>query len=159
MPRLRCFYDLYHLHYVTSSIPRDRARPFDSEQFKRKFVTTLAHLRGELGFRVLGCLLIPQGGTVTYCSSPRTPPTPPRLCRPLVAQGPRSDLAALPATRVLAASQTGQRGLGLAPHRIRFPRTYRPRRQNHGAVEKPSAIKIGGLESEPCATSSSLPLL
>jgi hypothetical protein len=33
---------------------RDRARPLDSERFKRKFVTTLAHLRGELGFRIGG---------------------------------------------------------------------------------------------------------
>jgi hypothetical protein len=29
----------------------------------------------------------------------------------------------------------------------------RPRRQNHGAVEKPPTIKIGGLEGEPCAAS------
>jgi hypothetical protein len=71
---------------------------------------------------------------------------------PLVAQGPRSGPAALPSARVLAAPQTGQSALGLAPHRPRFPRTYRPRRQNHGAVEKPPTIKIGGLESEPCAT-------
>jgi hypothetical protein len=65
---------------------RDRARPFDSERFKRKFVTTLADLRGEVGFRIVGYVLIPQGGTVTYCSGPRRAPTPPS---PLVAQGPR----------------------------------------------------------------------
>ncbi|MGB9487841.1 MAG: hypothetical protein WCD04_17220 [Terriglobia bacterium] len=35
----------------------------------------------------------------------------------------------------------------------------KPRRQNHGAVEKPPAIKIGGLESQPCAIFSSLLLL
>jgi hypothetical protein len=29
-------------------------RLFDSERFKRKFVTTLADLRGELGFRIVG---------------------------------------------------------------------------------------------------------
>jgi hypothetical protein len=81
---------------------RDRARVFDSERFERKFVTTLADLRGELGFRIVGYVLIPQSGTVTYCSGPRTAPTPPT---PLVAQGPRSGPAALPATRVLAASQ------------------------------------------------------
>ena len=82
---------------------RDRARRFDSERFKRKFVTTLADLRGELGFRIVGYVLIPQGGTVTYCSGPRRAPTPPS---PLVAQGPRSGpfallragSAALPAT-------------------------------------------------------------
>ena len=69
---------------------RDRARLFDSERFKRKFVTMLADLRGELGFRIVAYVLIPQGGTLTYCSGPRTAPTPPRLCSPLVAQGPRS---------------------------------------------------------------------
>jgi hypothetical protein len=30
----------------------DRARLFDSERFKHKFVTTPADLRGELGFRI-----------------------------------------------------------------------------------------------------------
>jgi hypothetical protein len=44
---------------------RDRARLFDLERFKRKSVTTLAELRGELGFRIVGYVLIPQGGTVT----------------------------------------------------------------------------------------------
>jgi hypothetical protein len=47
---------------------RDPARRFDSERFRRKFVTTLADLRGKLGFRIAGYVLIPQGGTVTYCS-------------------------------------------------------------------------------------------
>jgi len=58
---------------------RDRPRLFDSERFKRKFVATLAALRGEVGFRIVGYVLIPQGGTVTYCSGPRTVLTPPRL--------------------------------------------------------------------------------
>ena len=39
---------------------RDRACLFDSERFKRKFVTTLADLRGELGFRIVGYVLIRQ---------------------------------------------------------------------------------------------------
>ena len=90
-----------------------------------------------MGFRIVGYVLIPQGGTVASCSGPRTAPTPPRLCSPLVAQGPRSGPAALPATRLLAAPQTGQSALGLAPRRIRLLGTSRPRRQNHGAVEEP----------------------
>ena len=60
MPRLRHF-----LRPQSSSLPdhqhpaaRDRARPLDSERFKRKFVTTLADLRGELGFRIVGYVLI-----------------------------------------------------------------------------------------------------
>jgi len=154
---------------------RDRPRLFDSERvaqsrvfqrlcgFSFKFVTTLGDLRGEPGFRIVGYLLIPQGVTVTYCSGPRTAPTPPT---PLVAQGPRSGPAALPATRVFAASQTGQSALGLAPRRICFPRTSRPRRQELGTGYRiqireaaPSKPRRGGkaarLESEPCATYSS----
>ncbi|MGD0009046.1 MAG: hypothetical protein ABSE93_10945 [Terriglobia bacterium] len=38
----------------------NRARLLDSERFKRKFVTTLADLRGRLGFRIVGYLLIRQ---------------------------------------------------------------------------------------------------
>jgi len=80
-------------------------------------------------------------------------------CRPekdRAAQGPRSGPAALPATRVLAASQTGQSALGLPraeygfrehPGRAAVALTPQggvgatlawPRRQSHGAVEKPS---------------------
>ena len=39
---------------------RDRARLFDSERFKRKFVTTLADLRGGLALRIVGYVLIRQ---------------------------------------------------------------------------------------------------
>jgi hypothetical protein len=90
----------------------------------------------------IGCLEIPYGtllgvkrvtGSPGQCGSDRG-----FIGRAAnVAQGPRSGPAALPATRVLAASQTGQSGLGLDPHRIRFPRTYGPRRQKHGTVEEP----------------------
>ena len=38
----------------------NRARLLDSERFKRKFVTTLADLRGRMGFRIVGYLLIRQ---------------------------------------------------------------------------------------------------
>ena len=40
----------------------DRVRLFDSERFKREFAITLADLRGELGLRIVGYVLIPQGG-------------------------------------------------------------------------------------------------
>jgi len=46
----------------------DRARLFHSERFKRKFVNTLADLRGELGFRIVGYVFIPQGGISTTAS-------------------------------------------------------------------------------------------
>jgi len=70
----------------------------------------------------------------------------------LVAQGPRSGPAALPATPVLAASPTGQSALGLATRRIRFLRTSRPHRQSHGAVEKPTCS--AGPAVRPCGSSS-----
>jgi hypothetical protein len=60
---------------------RDRARLFDSERFRRKFIITLADLRGELGFRIVGYVLIPQRRAVTYRSGPRTAPTPPPRCQ------------------------------------------------------------------------------
>ena len=47
--------------------------------FSFKFATTLADPRGELGFRIVGYVLIPQGATATYCSDPCTAPTRPRL--------------------------------------------------------------------------------
>jgi hypothetical protein len=139
MPHLRHFCDLNHLHYATTSIPQRGIAPASSTRsgLSANSSPRSPDLRGELGFRIVGYVLIPQSGTVTYCSGPRTAPTPPRLCSPLVAQGPRSGPAALPATRLLAAPQTGQSALGLAPRRIRLLGTSRPRRQNHGAVEKP----------------------
>ncbi len=38
----------------------DRARLFDSERFEREFIMTLADLRGNLGFRIVGYVLIRQ---------------------------------------------------------------------------------------------------
>ncbi|MCL5670159.1 MAG: transposase [Acidobacteria bacterium] len=48
-----------HLHFLTTSTYR-RARVFDSDRFKRHFVATLAELGGELGFRILGYVLMPE---------------------------------------------------------------------------------------------------
>jgi hypothetical protein len=51
---------------------RDRPRLFDWERFKRKFVTTLADLRGELGFRIVGDdakTLTREFGTIQPASS------------------------------------------------------------------------------------------
>jgi REP element-mobilizing transposase RayT len=59
VPLLRHFYGLNHLHYITTSTYR-RARVFDSERFKRRFVSTWAELRGELGFRIVGYVLMPE---------------------------------------------------------------------------------------------------
>jgi putative transposase len=59
MARQRHFYGLNHLHYLTSSTYR-RARLFDSERFKRNFITVLGGLRAELGFRIVGYVLMPE---------------------------------------------------------------------------------------------------
>jgi REP element-mobilizing transposase RayT len=65
MPRLKHFYGLNHPHYLTANTHR-KARIFDSDRYKRKFVQTLDQLRAELGFRIIGYVLIPQCGTATY---------------------------------------------------------------------------------------------
>jgi hypothetical protein len=65
VPQQRHFYSLNHLHYITTSTYR-RARVFDSERFKRRFVSTWTELRGELGFRIVGYVLKrPHAGTLS----------------------------------------------------------------------------------------------
>ncbi|HLY60846.1 MAG TPA: transposase [Terriglobia bacterium] len=59
MPRQRHFYGLNHLHYLTRSTYR-RAPLFDSERFKRRWVGTLNDLRSELGFKIVGYVLMPE---------------------------------------------------------------------------------------------------
>ena len=59
MTRQRHFYGLNHLHYLTTSTYR-RARLFDSERFKCNFLTVLGGLRAELGFRIVGYVLMPE---------------------------------------------------------------------------------------------------
>jgi hypothetical protein len=64
MPRLKRFCGLNHLHCPTANTYRG-ARICDSDRNKRKFVQTLDQLQAELGFRIIGYVLIPQGGTAT----------------------------------------------------------------------------------------------
>ncbi|HEV2350592.1 MAG TPA: transposase [Terriglobia bacterium] len=59
MPRQRHFYGLNHLHYLTRST-YGRARRFDSERFKRRWVRTLDEWRSELGFKIVGYVLMPE---------------------------------------------------------------------------------------------------
>jgi REP element-mobilizing transposase RayT len=59
VPRQRHYYGLNHLHFLTASTYR-RAQVFDSERFKGQFITTLAELRAELGFRIVGYVLMPE---------------------------------------------------------------------------------------------------
>ena len=59
MPKLQHYYGLNHLHYVTKSIYR-RARLYDSECFRNQWVVSLGDLRRELGFRIIGYVLMPE---------------------------------------------------------------------------------------------------
>ena len=52
------YYAENDLHFLTTSVYR-RTQIFNSERFKREFVATLAELRAELGFRLLGYVLMP----------------------------------------------------------------------------------------------------
>ncbi len=59
MPRLQRYYGLNHLHYLTNSTYR-RARLYDSERFRDHWVVTLGELRRELGFKIVGYVLMPE---------------------------------------------------------------------------------------------------
>ena len=67
VPQQRHFYGLNHLHYITTSTYR-RARVFDSERFKRRFVSTWAELRASSdsgSWAMSSCR-----STFTFCSGP-----------------------------------------------------------------------------------------
>jgi putative transposase len=57
--KLTHYYGLNHLHYLTKSTYR-RARLYDSERFRNQWVATLGELRQELGFKVVGYVLMPE---------------------------------------------------------------------------------------------------
>jgi len=59
MPRQKHYYGENHLHFLTRSTYR-RTRLFDSEKFRQRWVQTLGDLRAELGFRLLGYVLMPE---------------------------------------------------------------------------------------------------
>ena len=138
---------------------RDRPRLFDSERvaqsrvfqrlcgFSFKFVTTLGDLRGEPGFRIVGYLLIPQGVTVTYCSGPRTAPTPPTplACSAGPAVRPCGSSSDVGSCR--AANRTIRLRLGPAPNIVSEKIQAAPSKPRRGG-------KAARLESEPCATFS-----
>ena len=63
--KLKHYYGLDHLHYLTTSIPQGGiACPsvdgFDSERFRKQWVATFGELRRELKFRILGYALTPE---------------------------------------------------------------------------------------------------
>jgi putative transposase len=80
MARLQHFYGQNHLHYLTANIYR-KARIFDSERYKSKFIQTLGNLRTELGFKIIGYVLMPE-----HCHlliSPGPPANPSQIMQKL----------------------------------------------------------------------------
>lgn len=59
MPPPRDYYGLNHLHFLISNI-YTRARIFDSDRFRLRFIRTLDELRAELTFRIIGYVLMPE---------------------------------------------------------------------------------------------------
>jgi REP element-mobilizing transposase RayT len=59
VPKLQHYYGLNHLHYLTNSTYR-RTRLYDSERFRNHWVVTLGDLRRELGFKIVGYVLMPE---------------------------------------------------------------------------------------------------
>ena len=59
MPGRTHYYAENHLHYLTANLYR-RARVLDSDRFKLKFTQTLDDLRAELGFHIIGYVLMPE---------------------------------------------------------------------------------------------------
>jgi hypothetical protein len=65
-----------------------RGRLFDSERFKRKFVTTLADLRRELGLRIVGYVLIRQLTDCHLLLWPSDGANPTQVMQPACGAGP-----------------------------------------------------------------------
>ena len=59
MFRQRYYYEYNHLHFLTASTYH-RTQLFASDRFQRRFTQTWNDLRAELGFRLLGYVLMPE---------------------------------------------------------------------------------------------------
>jgi REP-associated tyrosine transposase len=68
------YYGENDLHFLTTTVYR-RTQIFNSERFKRQFVATLAELRAELGFRLLGYVLMPEHFHLLLWPSERANPS------------------------------------------------------------------------------------
>jgi REP element-mobilizing transposase RayT len=68
------YYGENDLHFLTTSTYR-RTQIFNSELFKREFIETLAELRTELGFRLLGYVLMPEHFHLLVWPSPAANPS------------------------------------------------------------------------------------
>jgi REP element-mobilizing transposase RayT len=59
VPKLQHYCGLNHLHYLTKSTYK-RARLYDSERFRNRWVVTLEDSRRELGFKIIGYVLMSE---------------------------------------------------------------------------------------------------
>ena len=59
MSNPRHYYGFNHLHCLTKSTYR-RARLYDSVRFRDHWVATLGELRQELGFNIIGYVVMPE---------------------------------------------------------------------------------------------------
>jgi putative transposase len=96
MPRQRHFYGGNHLHFITASTYR-RAKLFDSLRFRRHFIRTLAELRAECGFKIVGYVLMPEHFHLLIGPSPSANPS--RLVQSLKERTAKFILANLQARR------------------------------------------------------------
>ena len=62
------YYGLNHLHYLTKSTYR-RAALYDSNRFRNQWVATLDELRRELGFKIVGYVLMPEDASASHSAS------------------------------------------------------------------------------------------
>lgn len=74
MPRQRHYYGLNHLHFITASTYR-RANLFESERFRCHFLSTLAELRLEMDFKIIGYVLMPDHFHLLVWPSQRADPS------------------------------------------------------------------------------------
>jgi putative transposase len=74
MPRLRHFYEQNHYHFLTKSTYR-RARIFDSDRFKQRFIQCLGDLRTELGFKIFAYVLMPEHFHLLISAAPAANPS------------------------------------------------------------------------------------
>jgi putative transposase len=74
VPKLQHDFGLNQLHYATKSTYR-RARLYDSECFRNQWVASLGDLRRELGFKIIGYVLMPEHFHALVWPTPEVDPS------------------------------------------------------------------------------------
>jgi REP element-mobilizing transposase RayT len=68
------YYGFSHLHYLTRSTYR-RARVYDSVRFRDHWVASLGELRQELGFKIMGYVVMPEHFHALLWPTPESDPS------------------------------------------------------------------------------------